>query len=288
MSTITKTIGFLWAFRQFSDHDVKNHPKKEANRTLSARRSPVCFRSMKVLFPILGAFILTLQSAGGCHAATIAPEEESTSLSPLSAEQYLVSPKDVLQITIVGENDLPVQFPVGESGGTIKFPYIQYVEVTGLTVKWIEKLITALLQGADPVELDKAMEELRRGGDAKKVQKRVDELLQEVEANDCWYRDPQVNVMVAKYSEKFFYVEGYVAKSGQYAFTGENMMTVYRAITRAGGFKPDAKKTVRLITHDVDGNTQTVEVDVSAIIKKNAPDPPIQANDVIRVDQSFW
>lgn len=288
MSSITKTIGSLWAFRQFSDDDVKNHPKKEANRTLSARRSPVCFGSMKLLLVTIGAFIVTLQSVGFCQAETTVREEESSSLSPLSAEQYLVSPKDVLQITIVAENDLPAQFPVGESGGTIKFPYIQYVKVTGLTVKWIEKLITALLQGADPVEMDKAMEELRRGGDAQKIQKRVDELLREVEPNDCWYRDPQVNVMVAKYSEKFFYVEGYVYKSGQYAFTGENMMTVYRAITRAGGFKPDAKKTVRLITHDLDGNTKTVEVDVSDIIKKNAPDPPIQANDVIRVDQSFW
>lgn len=208
---------------------------------------------------IVGTFFLSLHVSGFSQTVSTTGESvEATAANPptpLPADQYLVSPKDILQIIIVGENDPHITFEVSERDGTINYPFIGYVKVAGLTVKQIEKLITELLK-------------------------------------PDWYVDPQVNVMVAKYSEKFFYVEGQVNKPGQYSFTGENKMTVYRAITKAGGFTRIARKKVILITTDDDGKERRVEVDVGDIIKKIDKNPdldaPVKANDIIHVPESPW
>lgn len=216
------------------------------------------FWSMRRLFSVIGALVLSAQVSGFCQAVERTYKEGSTSPessgSLVPADQYLVSPKDQLEITIVGEKDLPVTFEVSERDGTINYPYIEYVKVAGLTVKQIEKLITDLLK-------------------------------------PDWYVEPQVGVMVSKYSEKLFYVEGQVNKPGQYSFTGENEMTVYRAITKAGGFTRIAKRKVILITTDEQEKRKRVEVDVADIIKKidKNPelDPRIKANDIIHVPESW-
>ncbi len=207
---------------------------------------------------ILAAFLLSSQVLGPCHAAATTEEEGKTvpdsAPSPLPAEEYLVSPKDVLQITVVGEPDLPMDFEVSSQDGSIKYPYIEYVKVAGLTVKQIAKLITDLL-------------------------------------TPDWFVAPQVNVVVSKYSEKIFYVEGQVNRPGKFSFTGQNKMTVYRAITTAGGFTRIAKKKVILITSDDRGKERRLEVDVGDIIKnieKNPElDPPIKANDIVHVPESW-
>lgn len=254
------------------------------------------FWSMKKVLPIIfGAFFLSAQVLVLCQAAEKASEKAApapqSSPVPLSADEYLVSAKDVLQITIVGEKDLPLPFEVSEKDGTIKYPYIKYVEVRGLTVKWIEKFITALLRGADPDRIQKLMVDLRGRGDPSKIQKRLSDLLQEIDPKDCWFVDPQVNAMVEKYSEKLFYVEGQVNRPGQFTFTGQNKMTVYRAIIKAGGFTRIAKKKVILITTDDKGKEKRIEVDVADIRKKSAKnpelDPPVKANDIIFVPESW-
>jgi protein involved in polysaccharide export with SLBB domain len=170
---------------------------------------------------------------------------------PETEYEYLVSPKDVLQIAIVNEGELGTTFEVNEKDGTINYPFIEYVKVAGLTVKQIEKLIT---------------EKLKEGE---------------------WFVEPQVNVMVLKYSEKFFYVQGQVNKPGQYSFTGENEMTVHRAIIKAGGFTRIASKKVILLTSDEQGNKKRLEVDVGDIIKNRIPDPLVKADDIIYVRESF-
>ncbi len=244
---------------------------------------------------LFGALLVSAQVSVLCLAAIktsekAAPVPESPP-SSLSADEYLVSAKDVLQITIVDEKDLPVSFEVSEKDGTIKYPYIEYVKVNGLTVKWIEKFITALLRGADPDAIHKLMADLRGGADPKKAEKRLSDLLQKVDPQDCWFMAPQVNAMVGKYSEKLFYVEGQVNRPGQFPFTGQNKMTVYRAIIKAGGFTRIAKKKVILITTDDKGREKRIEVDVADIRKKIGQnpdlDPPVKANDIIFVPESW-
>jgi protein involved in polysaccharide export with SLBB domain len=136
--------------------------------------------------------------------------------------------------------------------GTIKYPYIGYVPVAGLTVKEIEKRL------ADDLK-------------------------------DGYLINPQINVRVDVYSEKFVYVGGEVQRPGRIAFTGRNKMTLYMAIIMAGDFSKDAKKTnVTLTTTDDEGKEKVVRVDVSDIAKGQAPDPPIKADDKITVWERFF
>jgi len=246
---------------------------------------------------VIGAFFLSSEVLVLCHAAEKTDEEPAraaeSSAPALSADEYLVSAKDKLAISIVGEKDLPPVLEVSERDGTIKYPYIEYVRVSGLTVIWIEKLITELLRGADPKEIEKLITDLRGGADPKQIEKRLTDLVRGVDpTKDGWFIDPQINVMVHEYSQKLFYVEGQVKSPGQFTFTGQNKMTVYRAIIKAGGLTRIAKKTVILITTDEERNEKRIEVDVSDIRKKIAEnpelDPPIKANDIVFVPESFW
>lgn len=202
---------------------------------------------------MIGAFVLSVQGLGLCESAARAGEAGVSVPVALPIDEYLVSQKDVLQITIVGETDLPTNFEVSERDGTIKYPYIEYVKVVGLTVQQIEKLVTGLLK-------------------------------------PDWYVEPGVNAMVVKYTEKLCYVQGKVNKPGQFSFTGQNKMTVYRAIIKAGGFADNAnEKKVRLTTTDDKGRPVIKTINVADIMKKTpALDPQIKANDIIDVPESFF
>jgi len=267
-------------------------------------------------------------SNGSRNSGGDSPGAYPVSPSPVPADQYLVSPKDELRITIVGEyeKDLPTTFEVNERDGTVKYPFVEYVKVAGLTVTQIEKLLTNLLEGVDrekikkligdfaheadrgrierlttnvlcvanpagAVEVKELLKDLPAGSDPKGVEKLVKELtglLQNPAPEDCWFVHPQVNVMVSKYSEKVFTVTGHVKNAGQFSFTGENKMTVFRAIGKAGGFDRIARWRVILHTTDEEGNPKKVDVDVKKIKKNPALDPPIKANDMIIVEESPW
>ncbi len=93
----------------------------------------------------------------------------------------------------------------------------------------------------------------------------------------------------APHPERFqvVYVQGQVNKPGQFSFSGEEKMTLYRAIMKAGGFTHIARKKVMLITTDDAGKERRVEVDVSGILKKPELDPPVKAGDIIFVPESI-
>jgi len=210
------------------------------------------------LIAIVTAVILlsTTYSALSAESEKPTGKDNPTSVSAESAEppeEYLVSHKDVLEVTVVGEKDLPIYYDVSDRDGTINFPYIEYVQVSGKTVEQIEKLITERLK-------------------------------------PDWFVDPQVNVRVFAYSEKFVYVQGQVQRPGKLSFSGKNRMTVYRAIISAGGFTPKAAESkVRLTTTDSKGKPVIQFVDVAEIMKKNPGlDPPVKADDIVDVPESFF
>lgn len=171
--------------------------------------------------------------------------------APLAEDLYKISPQDIISVAVVNEVDLTGDFEVSKDG-TIKYPYLEYIPVAGKTVKEIETLLTNLLK-------------------------------------DGWLVDPQVIVRVRLYSQKLVYVMGQVNRPGQQSFSGQNEMTLYRAISMAGGFTRIAQMgKVILMTTDERNNEKRLEVDVKDIIAGKAPDPPIKANDRIYVDERFF
>jgi len=82
----------------------------------------------------------------------------------------------------------------------------------------------------------------------------------------------------------FVYVEGQVNRPGQFSFSREERLTLYRAIIKAGGFTRIVNKgKVILITTDDAGMEKRVVVDVSEILKKPELDPVLKAGDIIFV-----
>jgi protein involved in polysaccharide export with SLBB domain len=244
-------------FRQFSESENNDFLVRGGKPDVIRKEKSGLFWNMNKALALL-AIVLLLGSQGSVRGESAADAGEAAKVdagrpeSPASDDEYLVSPQDVLEITVVGEKELSGLFEVSrKQDGTIKYPYLEYVPVTGKTVKQVEELLTNLLK-------------------------------------DGWLVNPQVNVRVAIYSEKFVYVGGQVNRPGKLSFSGRNEMTLYRAIITAGGFTRIAqRKKVVLMTTDEDGKPKRLVVDVSDVIEKPELDPPIKANDRISVPERF-
>jgi polysaccharide export outer membrane protein len=128
-------------------------------------------------------------------------------LSVVSAADYLIGPRDVLKITVWGQNDLSQNYNVSAEG-TIVFPLIGEVRAAGLTEGQLGQKIANLLE--------------------------KDYLV-----------NPQVLVAVTEYKSKKVIVMGEAEKAGAYPLTGA--ATVLDVISQAGGLSKTAGKQLVLI-----------------------------------------
>ncbi len=174
------------------------------------------------------------------------------------AQDYTIRERDVLKITVYEHPDLSMNVRVA-SDGTITFPLIGSVKVSGLTEKEVQEKIRALLA-------------------------------------DGFIVNPQVTVVVEEYKD-FFYVTGEVKKPGAYKY--EEGMNVLKAITIAGGFTEKAsKRRIKIIRKEQKMNgtapgdsesdlsrsenyNNTVEIKVKL-------EDPVEPNDIIIVPESFF
>jgi polysaccharide biosynthesis/export protein len=84
------------------------------------------------------------------------------------------------------------------------------------------------------------------------------------------------------------YVVGAVAKPGAFTVQGEdNGITVMRAIALVEGTQPTAAlgRTI-IVRHSNDKDRQEIPVELDKIMKGKAPDPVLEANDILFVPQS--
>lgn len=98
--------------------------------------------------------------------------------------------------------------------------------------------------------------------------------------------NPQVTVFVKEFSS--VYVFGEVHKPGSFPIFGK--MTVFEAITLAGGFTEVANPSKVKVIRQKDGKEVTFEVDVDRLIKKGdtSGDMELEANDRVVVPRSFF
>jgi polysaccharide export outer membrane protein len=160
--------------------------------------------------------------------------------------EYRIGPGDLLQLTVIGFEDLNRQYRVSEEG-SINLPYLGETEVEGLTRSELEKKLSLLLQ----------------------------------EKN--YIKNPQVSVLIVEYQSKRIYLLGAVEKTGPYDLLGR--MTLLKLLSQAGGLTPEAGDRIIITRQLADGNKTTLTIPVEDLLLKGNPslDVPLQPDDIINV-----
>jgi polysaccharide biosynthesis/export protein VpsN len=160
-----------------------------------------------------------------------------------------VGPGDLLEVFVVGEEKLPKEYEVS-ADGTLDFPYIEPIKVSGLEPRQIATTLRDSL----------------------------------VEAK--FLVSPQVQVKVKTYNSKKIQVIGQVAKQGPLPY--QDGMTLVQAISAAGWFTPLADTNhVQIIRQTGTGAVNAI-VSVDAITDNARADIKLQQGDTIKVDQRLF
>jgi polysaccharide biosynthesis/export protein len=153
-------------------------------------------KEKNIIFCITALFILTMGST-------------------LYAGDYQIGPGDVLGISVWKNPDLTKQLSVLPDG-TIHFPLIKELQVSGLTIAQIEKMISGRLEKYIP--------------------------------------DPELFISVLQVNSMLIYVIGKVNSPGR--FTINTNIDVLQALAVAGGLNPFAKEKQITVFRKQDGKTQ--------------------------------
>lgn len=147
---------------------------------------------------LLGWVLIALaQSAISQEALTIEPDEAASTTSG-----YLLDAGDTIDIRVLGEENLSIEIEIGESG-SITYPLLGQVEVSGLTTSGLEnRMISRLI-------------------------------------DEEYLIDPDISINIVEYRP--FYINGEVEEPGSYPF--EPGLTLRRAVSLAGGFTERASRS---------------------------------------------
>ena len=162
------------------------------------------------------------------------------------AKSYRVGPQDVLDITVFMVPDLTKSVQVSERG-LINLPLIGDVRAAGATAAEIER-------------------EMQRRLGAR------------------YLKNPQVTVFVKEFNSQRITVEGSVKKPGVYPLRGQD--SLMRSIAMAEGLDRDTASSNVVVFRMIDGTRQALRYDLDSIRGGRSEDPPIEAGDVIVVDDS--
>lgn len=143
-------------------------------------------------------------------AALVASLPLAAQSPPPVAPEYRVGAGDVLEVVVLGNDDLS-RTPTVQTGGTVTLPLLGEVAVAGLTIPEIKDKLTALL------------------------------------GRDYLVR-PQVEVTVKEYQSQFVTVLGEVASPGRKPLRGRTRLV--DVLVDAGGFTPRASGEVALTRMD--------------------------------------
>ena len=119
----------------------------------------------------------------------------------LAQTNYVLGPQDVLNITVLGEDDLSRKYTI-EQDGTFTFPLIGRVTARGLTMRALEQeLRTKLITGG-------------------------------------FLKNPEISVAVDAYQSQRIMIWGQVNNPGEYQLSGDT--TLLSALAKAGSITPTA------------------------------------------------
>jgi polysaccharide biosynthesis/export protein len=176
------------------------------------------------------------------------------------SQDYLLGPGDVVEVTVFGIEDLKKKELTLDSGGKISLPFINTVQLIGLTPRESEVKIGTLYEASV-------------------------------------MKNPQVSVSVKEYRSQFINVLGAVIKPGTYQLTRRAFLV--DALAMAGGLlaeKAESKVFVHraaLITFPqagasaVEEKRESLEIDLVQLLEKGdiSLNVPIYAGDVVSVPE---
>jgi len=158
---------------------------------------------------------------------------------------YRIGPKDLLEISVFGLDELNKTVRVSEDG-KITLPLLGEVEVEGLTKGELENKLTQLLQ-------------------------------------EKYLQNPQVTIFIKEYQSKVVSVLGAVKNPGPYELLGRQ--TLLQIISKAGGLTNEAGKDMIVMRLLQDGSSISLKISIDDLFIKGDPELniPLRPNDIINV-----
>lgn len=158
---------------------------------------------------------------------------------------YIIGPKDLLEINVFGVNELDTTVRVSEDG-LITVPLVGEVRVAGMTKGGVEKELTRLFE-------------------------------------DRFLRNPQVTVFIKEYRSKKISLLGAVNNPGDYELLGRQ--TLLQIISKAGGLTEDAGKEIIIIRNQEDGSNSSFKISVEDLVQGGdaALNIVLQPGDIINI-----
>lgn len=159
--------------------------------------------------------------------------------------EYRIGPKDLLEISVFGVNELNTTVRVSEDG-KITLPLLKEVAVEGLTKSELEKKLTTLLE-------------------------------------EKYVQNPQVTIFIREYQSKRVSVMGAVGKPGTYELLGRQ--TLLQILSQANGLTRDAAKEIIVMRQLSDGSSVSHHILIDDLILRGDPkfNMLIAPNDIINV-----
>ena len=199
--------------------------------------------------------ILSISSVLASEKSPDPKTDESPKTNPpvsSAPTDYKLRPLDLVDIRVFQEDDLTMTNKVSQAG-TLTFPLIGSVKVSGLRVQEAEQLITDKLK-------------------------------------DGYIRNPQVTILVKEYAARRVSVLGEVKKPGTVEIPPEEALTLLQAVAYAGGFQNVAKTDEVIVRRIIDGKETKSKVNATRLMRADAAetDYPLEPGDIVYVPTRFF
>jgi polysaccharide export outer membrane protein len=160
-------------------------------------------------------------------------------------QEYRIGPKDLLEISVFGADELSRTVRVSEDG-KVTLPLLGEVLVDGLTKSEVEQRLGQLL-------------------------------------GEKYVQNPQVTVFIREYQSKRVSVLGAVEKPGPYQLLGRQ--TLMQIISEAGGLTRDAGNEIVIIRQLPDGSSTSLRISIDDLFLKGDAklNVPMEAGDIVNI-----
>jgi polysaccharide export outer membrane protein len=160
-------------------------------------------------------------------------------------QEYRIGPKDLLEISVFGAEELSRTVRVSEDG-KVTLPLLGEVLVDGLTKSEVEKKLGQLL-------------------------------------GEKYVQNPQVTVFIREYQSKRVSVLGAVEKPGPYQLLGRQ--TLMQIMSEAGGLTRDAGNEIVIIRQLPDGSSTSLRISIDDLFLKGDAklNVPMEAGDIVNI-----